>query len=211
MLFMEANEGGAGVLRRLVDEPEALARAARRALDIAHFDPDTGADLLAGADDLHRCEKACYDCLLAYDNQIDHTSIDRHSIRDLLLRLSGSRTEPEAGQVQPDADDLLAACDSSLEREFIRYLLDHSHRLPSQAQRLVEPATARPDFIYETAHGPVAVFLDGPAHDGERQSTKDSQAEERLQDLGWLTVRIRYDDDWGARLREYESVFGAGR
>ena len=211
MLFMEANEGGAGVLRRLVDEPEALARAARRALDIAHFDPDTGADLLAGADDLHRCEKACYDCLLAYDNQIDHTSIDRHSIRDLLLRLSGSRTEPEAGQAQPDADDLLAACDSSLEREFIRYLLDHSHRLPSQAQRLVEPATARPDFIYETAHGPVAVFLDGPAHDGERQSTKDSQAEERLQDLGWLTVRIRYDDDWGARLREYESVFGAGR
>ena len=72
-------------------------------------------------------------------------------------------------------------------------------------------ATARPDFIYETAHGPVAVFLDGPAHDGERQSAKDSQAEERLQDLGWLTVRIRYDDDWGARLRQYESVFGAGR
>lgn len=211
MLFMEANEGGAGVLRRLVDEPDALARAARRALDIAHFDADTGDDLLAGADDLHRCEKACYDCLLAYDNQIDHTSIDRHSIRDLLLRLARGRTDPEAGHAQPDAEDLLAACDSSLEREFIRYLLDHSHRLPSQAQRLVEPATARPDFIYETAHGPVAVFLDGPAHDGERQSTKDAQAEERLQDLGWLTVRIRHDDDWAARLRQYETVFGVGR
>jgi len=211
MLFMEANEGGAGVLRRIIDEPDALARAARRALDIAHFDPDTGADLLAGADDLHRCEKACYECLLAYDNQIDHPSIDRHSIRRLLLRLSVSRTTADATASQPEAAELLAACDSSLEREFIHYLLDHSHRLPNHAQRLVEAATARPDFVYETTHGPVAVFLDGPAHDGERQRTKDVQAEERLQDLGWLTVRIRHDDDWDATVRRYESVFGAGR
>ncbi len=38
-------------------------------------------------------------------------------------------------------------------------------------------------IAHETAHGPVAVFLDGLMHDAERQSTKDAQAEERLQDL----------------------------
>ncbi len=42
MLLTEAAEGGAGVLSRLVEEPDALARVARRALEIIHYDPDTG-------------------------------------------------------------------------------------------------------------------------------------------------------------------------
>ena len=48
MLFTESAEGGAGVLRRLVTEPDALARVAARALGIAHFTAD-GTDTEAGA------------------------------------------------------------------------------------------------------------------------------------------------------------------
>jgi hypothetical protein len=45
LFFYEAAEGGAGVLRRLLDDTQALARVAQQALQLNHFDPDTGSDL----------------------------------------------------------------------------------------------------------------------------------------------------------------------
>jgi hypothetical protein len=45
LLIYEASEGGAGVLRQLVEDPESWGRVARTALYLCHFDPDTGADL----------------------------------------------------------------------------------------------------------------------------------------------------------------------
>ena len=205
-LFTEANEGGAGVLRRLVDEPGAVSRAAATALDIMHFGDD-GRDLLADAPDEQRCEKACYDCLLAFDNQLEHGLIDRHSVRDLLVELANATTRLDALD-GPRVDDLLARCDSSLERDFVGYLVAHDHRLPSSAQELIQAAQARPDFLYRDAG--VAVFLDGPVHDGQRAAERDVQADLRLMDLGWTVIRIRHDEDWGVRLAGYGSVFGKG-
>src|SRR5262249_26434754 len=39
ILFCEASEGGAGVLRQLVEDPTVLPTLARKALEISHFDP----------------------------------------------------------------------------------------------------------------------------------------------------------------------------
>ena len=46
VLFYEATEGGAGVLSRIVGEPEAIARIAHAALRLLHIDiPDYGQPL----------------------------------------------------------------------------------------------------------------------------------------------------------------------
>ena len=210
-IFMEANEGGAGVLRRLIDEPDALARVARAALNIAPF-RDDGTDELADAPDEERCEKACYDCLLSYSNQLDHALIDRHAIRDLLLALARSTTTAE--QSRPDSERVVefkARCDSELEKNFLDFLMDHDYRLPDKAQELVTDAICRPDFTYSLPSGPVAVFIDGPHHSDARTAERDEQATQRLEDLGWLVVRISHTDNYTEKLADYSSVFGQGR
>jgi ATP-dependent helicase YprA (DUF1998 family) len=83
LIFWESAEGGAGVLRRLVEEPHALARVARSALDICHFDAQG-----QSRDDAGECVRACYRCLLSYSNQPDHALLDRREVRDLLVALS---------------------------------------------------------------------------------------------------------------------------
>ncbi|MFE9111085.1 protein kinase [Streptomyces collinus] len=94
MLFTEAAEGGAGVLRRIQHEKSALAEAAKTALEICHFDRDTGEDE-GGPADGEKCARGCYACLLTYGNQTHHRQLSRHAAQPLLLRLAEARTERE--------------------------------------------------------------------------------------------------------------------
>lgn len=214
MLFTESAEGGAGVLRRLQAEPDALALAARQALEISHFDPDTGADQSAPENHEDRCEKACYDCLLSYGNQMDHELIDRHAVLDLLRALAAARTVPTSAGIsrQQQVEQLLAACDNDLERELIRLLAEGDYLLPDEAQPLIEQARSRPDFAYRGAHGSgVAIFVDGPVHERGDVAERDAAAEDRLWDLGWTVLRLTYSDDWAATVRARSDIFGEGR
>ena len=208
-VFTESAEGGAGVLRRLVLETDALAQVARIALERSHFDPDNGADLDHAPGATERCEKACYDCLLSYGNQLDHARIDRHAVRDLLLELAASTTASgSGGRTRAESRTLLdALADSSLERDFVQWLDERGHRLPDRAQTTVSAARARPDL----ATGLVGIFIDGPVHDAPTQSERDIDAEDRLIDQGWSVIRIRYDDDWTTAVSKFRSVFGDGR
>ena len=217
ILFTESAEGGAGVLRRMQAEPDALGRAAREALRIAHFDPDTGDDLGGVTDDeghvTQPCGKGCYNCLLSYGNQSFHEQLDRHRARDLLLAIAdGATLTTGRGESRTEQTiRLLAQADSTLEEEFVQWLKDHGHRLPDAAQVTVREAYARPDFTYRLPGGPVAVFVDGPVHDGAAAAERDATATERLEDLGWYVIRLRYDDDLRAIVDANWSVFGEGR
>lgn len=98
-LLFEAAEGGAGVLNRLVAEPETLAAVALEALRILHFDLPDASSLPADQSGLENttgtsCVAACYRCLMSYYNQPDHELLDRRDarVRELLLRLARSTT-----------------------------------------------------------------------------------------------------------------------
>jgi ribosomal protein L37AE/L43A len=206
MLFTESAEGGAGVLRRLHSEPDALARAARKALEIAHFRPD-GSDVGSAEGARERCEKACYDCLLSYGNQTDHQSIDRHSVRDLLMELAAADTSPTgaSGPAGDRVDEIRAQVESQLERDFVELLVTHDFALPDGVRESVESTAVQANFVYRSDGAALAVFVE------EETPADAGDVEEKLIDIGWSVLRLKAGDDWVSKLREHSYAFGEGR
>ena len=145
ILFYEAAEGGAGVLRRLAREPGALPAVARQALELCHFDPVTGADLGGAPSAKEACEAACYDCLLSYGNQRDHRLLDRKKIAATLLQLATStvRVSDTPDTPEEHVKKLKALAGSNLERKWLDFLAARGHALPTAAQKAI-PGDLRP-------------------------------------------------------------------
>jgi len=208
ILFYEASEGGAGVLRRLVDDADALRRIARQALSLCHFDPEDGHDLDRAPGARERCEAACYDCLMSYSNQPDHRVLDRQAIRDLLLQLAHAEVHPSPSEA-PRAHHLqllLNATGSDLERRWLRFLDERGLRLPTAAQHLIPVCRTRPDFVYGEHR--TAVYVDGSPHEFVDRQERDKQQSDCLEDAGWMVVRFRGQDDWVKVVAAHPNVFG---
>jgi ATP-dependent helicase YprA (DUF1998 family)/serine/threonine protein kinase len=220
MLFTEAAEGGAGVLRRLQHDKHALADAARTALDLCHFDPESGEDR-GGPADGEKCARGCYACLLTYANQTHHRQLSRHAAKPLLTRLAGARTEREdRGESRSEqfrrlapataggkaaSEDSPASALTPLEADLsalvaggdlLGWLRAKGYRLPDDVSALVPEAAARPDFVFRLDGANLAVFVDVPGQVPD--STRDIDARERLEDKGWEVLRFPTDGDWDA-------------
>ncbi len=208
ILFYESAEGGAGALRRLLDDPGSLARVAAEALDICHFDPD-GVDRGAAPGSSEVCEAACYDCLMTYTNQMDHRSLDRKSILNLLLDFKEASVEsaPSEGTRPDHLAALVRQTGSDLERKWLSFIEERGHRLPTHAQLLIEEAKSRPDFFYADGYD-VAIYIDGSHHDYPERKSRDAAKTMELEDLGYMVIRFGYEDDWEKILKEYPYVFG---
>ncbi|MFS8801283.1 DUF1998 domain-containing protein, partial [Synechococcus sp. R60.2] len=207
MLFYETAEGGAGVLRRLVEEPQALAEVAQVALEICHFQLSE-----AGIQDLRpECRAACYECLLSYANQREALQLDRYQIRDLLGLLANSRTELRSlgRSRQEHLEWLRQLLDprSELERRFLETLAAGGYRLPEDAQK----AIADPDCVVDFFYSPnICIFCDGQVHDQPAQAERDRQLRSQLQGRGYRVLVLRYNQDLQEQLARYPEVFGKG-
>ncbi len=209
ILFYEAAEGGAGVLVRLAEEPGALADVARAALELCHYDPDTGVDRRRATGATEECEAACYACLLSYGNQRYHRQLDRTLIRDILQALAGASGSVGAGgqEHEHQLDALLSLCGSDLERDFLRWLDTRGLRLPDTAQQLVEAAHTRPDFTYGDGLT-CCVYVDGEPHTFPARQQRDAAQEAALENLGWTVIRVQGAGTWPAAVEQYPWVFG---
>ena len=207
LLFVEAAEGGAGVLRHLVDDPAALSAIARTALEICHFDP-AGTDLGKAAHASDPCVAACYDCLMNYGNQRSHKDLDRHAIRDILLQLSHGTViaaAPAKSRTR-HLDELKKRCGSGLERKWLDFLQQHDLNLPDEAQHTVKSCKTVADFWY--AGEKTAIYIDGPWHDYPDRRARDADQEECLEDIGIMVVRFAASEQWLAETDKHPDLFG---
>ncbi len=210
ILLYEAAEGGAGVLRQLIDDAGAMREVAREALRLCHFDPDSGDNLHRAERSTEDCEAACYDCLMSYTNQPDHRLLDRQKIKDVLLALARATTA--ASPVAESRADHLARlkkhCETELEREWLDFLEKHNLRLPDKAQVHLEEFGLSADFVY-ASEGAI-VFVDGPVHDSPPIAAKDQENDRRLKNAGMMPVRFRFDrkSTWRDVVQHYQYIFG---
>jgi ATP-dependent helicase YprA (DUF1998 family) len=224
LLFYEAAEGGAGVLRRLIDDKpeEALRQVARTALRLCHYDPDTLEDKRKAERALEPCEAACYYCLMTYANQRDHRQLDRALIRDYLadlaqcsisLQLDGAEpfpfSPPAASIIAAVARDhlasLLACADGEIERQWLELLAERGYRLPARAHAALDGSTT-PDFLYDDAA--TAIYVDGDAEDYPERCSRDEDAAEILGNLGYMVLRFGRREEWEQQCRQYPHIFG---
>lgn len=158
-LFYEATEGGAGVLTRLVVEPQRLAEVATAGLYAMHFDVRGPAGLPSTSDQLvdrpdTACVAACYRCLMSYYNQPDHEYIDRRdaTVRELLLRLARSTTAIDGHVATPSIETVVLSDDDTSSGEaWLRQAKTHGIPPPDeQPLALVDtqlPLVWRSDYV----------------------------------------------------------------
>lgn len=186
LLFWETSEGGAGVLRRLVEEPDALVRVARAALDLCHFDPDSGRERDAG-----ECRRACYRCLLSYANQPDHARINRQVVRELLAHLMRSivtiiRQPVSASPAHPT----LPATDERTLR-VLEHLQATGRRMPDATEKAIA------SYCIPLFYAPSYCVVWPEADDDTDRLTDD------LENRGYTVVILHPDQDLEEQMARY--------
>lgn len=206
LLFVESSEGGAGILRHMVDDPLTLPRIAGEALRICHFD-EHGNDQGHAEYASETCVAACYDCLMNYGNQRAHKDLNRHIIKDYLLEMASGQTLVSRAEKSRTAhlEKLKRLSSTKLERDWLDLLEKHGLRLPDKAQHRLDKCRTVPDFWYEKTK--TAIYIDGPHHDFPDRKARDDAQMECMEALGIEVLRFAEGEQWLAEIKRHPQLF----
>ncbi|AFV76072.1 helicase family protein with metal-binding cysteine cluster [Thermus oshimai JL-2] len=194
VVMVEGQEGGLGALAALADwppreEPHPLWELARTALRLMHQEEGEG------------CERACYDCLMDYENQPDHPFLDRTLVLPFFQALSEAFFVEES---PPEAlERLLAQCESELERRWLWACQARGLPLPDRGQYTLQVGDTftRFDFFYDRGLG---IYVDGPPHQDEERARKDREIRQALI-LRGVPFLVFAEGEWEKAFRELEA------
>ena len=141
------------------------------------------------------CERACYECLCSFYNQVDHIHLNRNLVLPSLQAL----VELEIEEVDTPAtglsyEELLAKCQSGFEREVLEAIRKASLPLPDDGQVTIRDGDvpiASADFFYEPK---IAIFVDGSPHYLDYIAAADETKRNKLKAKGYRILAIRSDN-----------------
>ena len=198
ILLFEAAEGSLGILSQFVEDVAVFRQVIQQAVTICRYEDETYKD------------PASYDDLLSYYNQRDHRSIDRHLIKDALVKLLICDIEIQSNtgfrNYEEHYQSLLRGIDStsSTELKFLNYLYENDLRLPDAAQKRVEGVFVQPDFYYEPRFW---VFCDGTPHDSPAVQVDDEAKRQAIIARGDEVWVYYYRDNLAEKIEARSDIF----
>jgi len=187
IIIYEVEEGGLGILHALTRNEQLLKNLFKNALDVIHIDPDTYEE----KEDA--CVRACYNCMLHYWNQREHSLIDRKLVTETLTRLQTAKIKATSNIDL--FSELEQKSESGFERQVLHEIKKRDYRLPDEAQKVIsegdEPITIA-DFFYKPN---ICVFVDGPDHEKDYVAHADARKRKRIKSLGYRVMVINTIED----------------
>jgi superfamily II DNA/RNA helicase len=184
LLLFEQDEGGAGLLRNLLDHA-AWQRMVTRALEIVHVDPVTGQEFADA------CDTACYDCLLSFYNQQHHRHLDRSVVVQTLRQLLQIEPFQMAEAGDDKTWDQFRSAAIGAEPSVIDALKAHDFPTPERQHETVRDPEGIPiaeaDLLYRNK---IVVWVQGAPHQQAHVQHRDEDQKRRLKALGYRVVEI---------------------
>lgn len=202
LLFYESSEGGAGVLNQLVGKPDTMRQVARTALEVMHYElpQDTAPQVdqlterLDPATNKKICEAGCYQCILSYFNQPDHTLIDRTDA-DAIAFLCELASCDDITPEEPGIPD--ESTDTGNLGSWLNALKTLGLRQPDETEKAINGGEFTADAVYTRSRA--LAFL----------TPQTQAAKSYCTDRGFTVIEFPADEtEWASVFASHSDVFG---
>jgi hypothetical protein len=196
LLIYESGEGGAGVLKHLIETPDAMKELAKEALRLMHYVvPEKDRWDIDELDDTKTdCIAGCYSCLLTFYNQPDHKFIDRRDPLALRFLAALCQSKDAVFSHAAETSDTTGEEESPLER-FRNFLTKEGILLPDTAPKTFKRLGYTFDAAYSTSRSCLSFT----------PTTVDMA--EAMDEFGWLLLDLSDESGWKETVSKHPEVF----